>query len=176
MCIRDRVDFVARFAKDHGAFDAVPIEAWLKGGDGCTAAGEAIVRACEAPNNFRLLYPDDMPIRDKIATIAKEIYRAGDVRFSPRAERKIKMYTELGYGNLCINMAKTHLSLTHDPSITGVPPEGYVFPINDIRLSAGAGFLYPIAGSMRTMPGLPSRPAFMSVDIDVETGRIKGLF
>lgn len=170
------VDFVAKFAKDHGAFDAVPIEAWLRGGAGCTEAAEAVIRACEAPNNFRLLYPDDMPIRDKIITLAREIYRAKDVEFSPSTERKIKMYTDLGYNKLCINMAKTHLSLTHDPDLKGVPPKDYIFPISDIRLSAGAGFLYPIAGAMRTMPGLPSRPAFLKVDIDVETGRIKGLF
>jgi len=172
----EEVDFVIKFAKDHGAFDAVPLEGWAKGGEGAKEAAEAIVRACQRPSNFRLLYPDDMPLEEKIRVLAREIYRAKDVEFSPKARRKLRQFTELGYGNLPINMCKTHLSLTHDPNIIGVPPKDYIFPIEDARLSAGAGFVYPIAGAMRTMPGLPSRPAFLDVDIDPETGRIKGLF
>jgi len=172
----EEVDFVIKFAKDHGAFDAVPLEGWAKGGEGAKEAAEAIVRACERPSNFRLLYPDDMPLEEKIRVLAREIYRVKDVEFSPKARRKLRQFTELGYGHLPINMCKTHLSLTDDPNILGVPPKDYIMPIQDARLSAGAGFVYPIAGSMRTMPGLPSRPAFLDVDIDTETGRIKGLF
>jgi len=174
---RDKeIDFVVKFAKENGAADAVPIEAWLKGGEGCKEAAATLVKICETPSKFKFLYPDDMPLKDKIVTLAREIYRAKDVDFSPVAASKLKLYTELGYGNLPINMAKTHLSITHDPNILGVPPKDYIFPITDVRLSAGAGFVYPISGTMRTMPGLPSRPAYLDVDIDLETGRIKGLF
>jgi formate--tetrahydrofolate ligase len=172
---RDKeIEFVRKYALDNGAHYAVPIDPWAKGGDGCLEAAEAIVKACEEPNNFRLLYPDDASIKEKIETIATKIYRADGVDYSPLAESRIKLYTDLGYDKLCINMAKTHLSLSHDPELKGVP-KNYRVPIRDIRASVGAGFLYPLCGEMRTMPGLPSVPAFVRVDID-ETGKTVGLF
>jgi formate--tetrahydrofolate ligase len=115
-----------------------------------------------------------MPIKEKIRTLATQIYGADDVEYMPEAERKIKLYTALGFAGLPICMAKTHLSFSHDPDWKGVP-KGYKFPIRDVRLSAGAGFLYPLAGEMMTMPGLGSSPAAIRVDID-EQDRIVGLF
>ncbi|MGB9880732.1 MAG: formate--tetrahydrofolate ligase, partial [Anaerolineae bacterium] len=129
---------------------------------------------CEKPSNFRFLYPLDIPIKDKIEIIAREIYGADGVIFEAVAQQKLKLYTELGYDKLPINMAKTHLSLSHNPEWKGVP-KGYMLPVRDIRASVGAGFLYPLCGAMRTMPGLPSRPVFMDIDIDVETGKVIGL-
>jgi len=157
-----------------GAEDAIVNEAWAKGAAGAAALAEAVVAACEKPNNFKFLYPLDMPIKDKIETIAREVYGADGVLFEAAAQAKLKLYTEVGYDKLAINMAKTHLSLSHDPNWKGVPKD-YMLPVRDIRASVGAGFLYPLCGTMRTMPGLPSRPVFMNVDIDVETGKVLGL-
>jgi formyltetrahydrofolate synthetase len=158
-----------------GAEDAVLSEVWAKGGEGGAALAETVVKACEKPTNFKFLYELDWPIKRKIETIATKIYRADGVDYLPEAEKKIKLYTELGYDKLPINMAKTHLSFTHDPTVKGAP-RGWKIPIRDIRASVGAGFLYPLCGEMRTMPGLPSRPAFVDVDIDMATGKIKGIF
>ena len=133
-----------------------------------------MVKACEKPSDFKFLYPLDMSIKDKIETIAREIYRAGSVEYSEEAEGKIELYTRAGFDNLPLCMAKTHLSFTHDPTLKGAP-RGWTLPIRDIRASVGAGFLYPLCGTMRTMPGLPSRPAFMDVDLDLETGKVVGL-
>ncbi len=172
---RDKeVDFVVKYALDHGANAACSIDPWAKGGEGCIEAAEQIVKACDEPNNFHLLYPDEASIKEKIETIATKIYRADGVDYSPLAEKRIKLYTELGYDRLCINMAKTHLSLSHDPELKGVP-KNFRVPVRDIRASVGAGFLYPLLGEMRTMPGLPSIPAFVLVDID-ENGKTVGLF
>ena len=115
-----------------------------------------------------------MPIKEKIRKIAVEIYGARDVSFSTSAEKNIALYEKLGYGNLPICMAKTHLSLSHDPALKG-RPKGFTVPVRDVRASVGAGFLYPLCGTMRTMPGLPTEPAGMKVDIDKD-GKIVGLF
>ncbi len=147
---------------------------WARGGAGARELAEAVMRAAEQPSNFQFLYPADAPIKEKIATIATQIYGADGVDYSPEAEAKVKLYTEWGLGELPICMAKTHLSLTHDPTLKGAP-KGWRLPIRDIRASAGAGFLYPLCGDMRTMPGLPPKPAFMAVDLD-ENGRVVGLF
>ncbi|MCK4905534.1 formate--tetrahydrofolate ligase [bacterium] len=167
-------DFVKKYAVDNGASFAVPIDPWAKGGEGCIEAAEAIVKACDMPNNFHFLYPDNLSIEEKIETIAKKIYRADGVDYSPQAKKRIKLYTKLGYSKLPINMAKTHLSISHDPNLKGAP-KGFRVPVRDIRASIGAGFLYPLLGQMRTMPGLPSRAAYMDVDIDNE-GKTLGLF
>ncbi|MCM8832584.1 MAG: formate--tetrahydrofolate ligase, partial [Candidatus Omnitrophica bacterium] len=135
---------------------------------------EKVIKACEKDKNFEFLYPLEWPIKKKIETIATKIYGAEKVEYSPLAEEKIKLYTKWGFENLPICMAKTHLSLSHDPNLKGAP-KGFTLPIRDIRISAGAGFLYPLCGEMRTMPGLPSEPAGIKVDID-EEGRIVGLF
>ena len=133
-----------------------------------------MVRACELPGDFQFLYPLDATIKEKIETIATRVYGADGVDYLPEAENKIELYTKLGYDGLPICMAKTHLSLSHDPALKGAP-KGWRLPIRDIRASVGAGFLYPLCGDMRTMPGLPRRPAFMDVDLDAE-GRVQGLF
>jgi methylenetetrahydrofolate dehydrogenase (NADP+)/methenyltetrahydrofolate cyclohydrolase/formyltetrahydrofolate synthetase/formate--tetrahydrofolate ligase len=169
------LELIKKAAVEFGAEAACISEVWAKGGEGGVELAEAVMEACKKPSNFRFLYPLDIPIKQKIETIATKIYRADGVDYSDEAERKIELYTKLGYDKFPICMAKTHLSLSHDPNWKGVP-KNYRLPIRDIRASVGAGFLYPLCGQMRTMPGLPSRPAFMDVDIDLETGKIKGLF
>jgi len=155
-----------------GAFDAVVTQHWADGGEGAAALAEAVVKATAEPSDFRFLYDVEQPIKEKIETLAREVYGADGVDYSPEAEAKIKLYTNLGYDKTPICMAKTHLSLSHEPAWKGVPT-GYTFPIRDIRASVGAGFLYPLAGEMRTMPGLPSTPAFMNIDL--VNGEIVGL-
>jgi formyltetrahydrofolate synthetase len=115
-----------------------------------------------------------MPLREKVETVAREIYGAAGVDFTPAAAKKLADYEALGYRKLPVCMAKTHLSLSHEASLKG-RPTGFRFPIRDVRLSAGAGFIYPLAGDMRTMPGLPSKPAGNEIDID-DDGEIVGLF
>jgi len=161
-------------AKRAGAESCIPVTVHADGGAGGTELAKAVVEACEKPNNFRLLYPDEASIKEKIETIAREIYRAENVEYSDLAEEKIKLYTEWGLGKLPICIAKTHLSISHDPKLTGAP-SGYTLPVVDIRPAAGAGYLYPLCGEMRTMPGMPSHPASERVDID-ENGKTLGLF
>jgi methylenetetrahydrofolate dehydrogenase (NADP+)/methenyltetrahydrofolate cyclohydrolase/formyltetrahydrofolate synthetase len=168
------LEVVREAAESAGAEGAFVSEVWAKGGAGGAELAEAVVGACEKPANFRLLYPDEAPIKEKIETVATRIYGADGVDYAAAAEAKIDLFTKLGYANLPLCMAKTHLSLTHDPALKGVP-KGWRLPIRDIRASVGAGFLFPLCGEMRTMPGLPSVPAAMKVDID-EEGRVVGLF
>ena len=168
------VELVRKLAIEGGAETAVPIEVWAKGGEGGIELAHAVVEACQKPNNFHFLYPDNASIKEKIEAIATKVYGAAGVEFSPEAERKIKLFTEQGLDKLPICMAKTHLSLSHDPALKG-RPKGYTIPIRDIRPAAGAGFLYPLLGTMSTMPGLPSVPAGSKVDID-KTGKTVGLF
>lgn len=168
------IEFVREKAMAAGADDAVPSEVWEKGGQGGIELAEAVVKAAEKPTQFQFLYSLEASIKEKIEAIATKIYGADGVDYAPLAEKKIKQYTELGYDKLPINMAKTHLSLSHEPTWKG-RPRNYRLPIRDIRASIGAGFLYPLCGEMRTMPGLPSVPAGTKIDIDDE-GRIVGLF
>jgi len=169
------IELVHKRAIEFGAEDCNPITVHAHGGEGGIAAAEAVVEACNRPSEFRFLYPLDASIKEKIETIATKMYGADGVDYMPEAEEKIKKYTEAGWDKLPICMAKTHLSLSHDPQLKG-RPRGFRVPIRDIRPSIGAGFLYPLLGTMSTMPGLPVRPAAVDVDIDVETGKIKGLF
>ena len=157
-----------------GAEGAYACTNWAQGELGTIDLANAVIEACEKPVDFKYLYPLDIPIKDKIEIIAKEVYGADGVLFEAAAQAKLKLYTELGYDKLPICMAKTHLSLSHNQDWKGVP-KGYMLPVRDIRASVGAGFLYPLCGTMRTMPGLPSRPVFMDIDVDLETGRITGL-
>ncbi|HDP70575.1 MAG TPA: formate--tetrahydrofolate ligase [Actinobacteria bacterium] len=168
------VDLIRERALAAGAEDAVKSDVWAKGGEGGKELAEAVVKACDKPSNFKFLYPDDAPIKEKIEAIATKIYGADGVDFSPTAEKKIELYTKYGWGNLPICMAKTHLSISHDPALKG-RPRNFRLPVRDIRPSIGAGFLYPLCGDMRTMPGLPSVPAGTKIDID-ENGKIVGLF
>ena len=167
------VEAVVNGAIAAGAETAVMSNHWAEGGDGAIELAEAVVAACEKPSNFEFLYPLDLPIKSKIEIIAKEIYSAGSVVYEPQAEKQIKSYEENGFGNLPICMAKTHLSISHDQSLKNAP-SGYTLSVREVRASVGAGFIYPILGEMRTMPGLGTRPAFMNVDIDDE-GNIIGL-
>jgi formyltetrahydrofolate synthetase len=169
------VELIRQAAVEAGAEDAVVCRHWMEGGKGAIKLGEAVIKAAEKPTNFKFLYPLEWSIKQKIEIICKDIYGADGVEYTPEAERKIELYTRLGFANLPLCMAKTHLSLSHDPALKGVP-KGYKIPIRDIRASVGAGFLYPLLGEMRTMPGLPTRPVFYDVDLDLETGRVLGLF
>ena len=171
---QEEIDAVRERAKAAGAEDAVVSEVWLKGGDGGTELAEAVVRAAEKLSEFKFLYPLDWPIKKKIETIAEKIYGADGVDYSAEAEKKIDLYTKQGFDKLPMCMAKTHLSLSHDPNLKG-RPTGFRIPVRDVRASVGAGFLYPILGEMRTMPGLPKVPAGTKVDID-DDGNIVGLF
>ena len=169
------VELVRQAAINAGAEDAQVSRHWMEGGAGAVALAEAVVKVAEKPSDFKFLYPLDISIKDKIEIICKEIYGADGVDYSPEAEEKIEIYTRLGFDNLPLCMAKTHLSLSHDPTLKGVP-KGFRVPIRDIRASVGAGFLYPLLGAMSTMPGLPTRPVYYDVDLDLETGRVLGLF
>ena len=169
------VDLVREAALDAGADDAVVSTHWMNGGEGAAKLAEAVVKAAEKPSRFKFLYPLDLSIKEKIEIICKQVYGADGVDYTPEAEAKVELYTRLGFDKLPLCMAKTHLSLSHDPSLKGVPT-GFRVPIRDIRASVGAGFLYPLLGSMRTMPGLPTRPVFFDVDLDLETDRVVGLF
>ncbi len=174
----DDADSEVEAVRDHalkaGAEDVVVSDVWARGGEGGTEVAEALVDACEKENNFQLLYEDGDEIEEKIEKIATEIYGASGVEYTKKARKNIATYKERGWGNLPICMAKTHLSLSHDASLKGRPGD-FVLPVRDVRPSIGAGFLYPLCGSMRTIPGLPTRPAGEDVDID-ENGRIVGLF
>jgi formyltetrahydrofolate synthetase len=169
------MELIRQRAVAAGAEDAVLSNHWAEGGDGAVKLAEAVAAACEKPSDFHFLYPLDWSIKQKIEKIATDIYGAGSVSYSPEAEAKIELYTRLGFDKLPLCMAKTHLSLSHDAAVKG-RPQGYVFPVRDIRASVGAGFLYPLCGEMRTMPGLPMRPVFYDVDLDIESGRVLGLF
>lgn len=171
----NEINLLRRIAREAGAVGAFRADHWAKGGAGAVELAEAVISACEQKPDFKFLYPLDMPIRKKIETIATKVYGADGVDFLPLAESKIGLYEKLGYDKLPICMAKTHLSISHDPARKGVP-KGFRVPVRDVRASVGAGFLYPLLGDMRTMPGLPSRPAFYDVDIDPVSGKIEGLF
>ena len=170
----EEIEAIRERAKAAGAEDAVVSKVWLKGGEGGVELAEAVVKAAEKPSKFEFLYPLDWPIKKKIETIATKIYGADGVDYLPLAEKKIELYTRQGFDKLPICMAKTHLSLSHDPNLKN-RPKGFRVPIRDVRASVGAGFLYPLLGEMRTMPGLPKVPAGTKVDID-EDGNIVGLF
>jgi formyltetrahydrofolate synthetase len=165
---------VAEKAKAAGAGWVTHSNVWAEGGKGGVELAEAVVEACEAPKKFRFLYELAWPIKKKIETIATRMYGAARVTYEKEAEQAIERYTRLGFDKLPICMAKTHLSLSHDPAVKGAP-SGYTFPVRDVRASVGAGFLYPLCGTMRTMPGLPTTPAGEKVDIGPD-GRIVGLF
>ena len=169
------VELVRKAALEAGAMDAVVSRHWMEGGKGAVALAEAVVKACEKPSKFEFLYKLDLPIKEKIETICKEIYRADGVDYSPTAEAKIEQFTKLGFANLPLCMAKTHLSFSDQVPLKGAP-RGFRITISDIRASVGAGFLYPLLGTMRTMPGLPTRPVFYDVDLDLKTGKVLGLF
>lgn len=168
------IEMVRQAALKAGAAEACLSTVWAKGGQGGRELAQAVVRACQQPSDFKFLYPLEASIQDKIETIALNLYGAERIEYSSLALEKIQLYTKLGYDRLPINMAKTPLSLSHDANRKGAP-RGFTFPVRDLRASIGAGFLYALCGEIQTMPGLPSRPAFMEMDLD-EEGNIRGLF
>src|SRR5579884_364721 len=168
------IELVRKVAIAAGAEDAVMSDHWAQGGAGAVDLGRAVIAACEKPHNFKFLYPLEMSIKGKIETIVREMYGGSGVEYSPEAEKKIDLYTRQGFDKLPICMAKTHLSLSHDPNLKGAPT-GFIVPVRDIRASVGAGFLYPLLGAMSTMPGLSTRPGYYEIDLDTKTGRIIGL-
>ncbi|XP_050749950.1 monofunctional C1-tetrahydrofolate synthase, mitochondrial [Gymnogyps californianus] len=169
------VDLVCKIAKQSGAFDAVPCNHWSAGGRGAVKLAQAVEKAANQKNSFKFLYSLELPIVEKIRIIAQKVYGAQDIELSPAAQSQVDRYTRQGFGNLPICMAKTHLSLSHQPEKKGVPT-GFILPISDVRASIGAGFVYPLVGTMSTMPGLPTRPCFYDIDLDPVTEQVKGLF
>ncbi|XP_031178011.1 monofunctional C1-tetrahydrofolate synthase, mitochondrial isoform X1 [Sander lucioperca] len=169
------IDLVCEIAKECGASNAVPCHHWSQGGRGSLELAQAVNEAASRPSHFKFLYNIEMPIVEKIRTIAQQVYGADDIELSPEAKAKIDYYNQQGYGSLPICMAKTHLSLSHMPDKKGVPT-GFVLPIRDVRASIGAGFIFPLVGTMSTMPGLPTRPCFYDIDLDPVTEEITGLF
>ncbi|XP_035535057.1 monofunctional C1-tetrahydrofolate synthase, mitochondrial [Morone saxatilis] len=169
------IDLVCQLAKECGASDAVPCHHWAQGGRGSLELAQAVNEATSRPSNFQFLYNIEMPIVEKIRTIAQKVYGADDIELSPEAKAKIDYYNQQGYSSLPICMAKTHLSLSHMPDKKGAPT-GFTLPIRDVRASIGAGFIFPLVGTMSTMPGLPTRPCFYDIDLDPVTEEITGLF
>lgn len=169
------LELLTKLAKDAGAFDAVVASHHAEGGAGAVALAERVVAACAQEAKFQFLYPLEYTIKQKIETIAKEIYGADGVEYSEEAEEQVALYEKQGFGGLPICMAKTHLSLSADAKAKGVPT-GFVLPIREVKASVGAGFIFPLVGTMSTMPGLATRPAFYDIDIDPDTGKIIGLF
>jgi formate--tetrahydrofolate ligase len=170
----EEIEAVKRIAIESGAMGAAVSRHWAEGGKGAIELAELVIAAADEPNDFKFLYDLDQPITSKIASIATNIYGAKDVSYTTKAEQQIKDYEANGFGGLPICMAKTHLSLSHDPTLKGAPT-GFTLPIREVRASVGAGFIYPICGDMRTMPALPDHPAAERVDVD-ENGNIVGLF
>ncbi len=171
----NEVELVRRISMESGAEDAVMSNHWAEGGLGSVELGKAVMAAAQQPSDFKFLYDVNLGIKEKIETIVKLMYGGAGVEYSEEAEKKIALYNRVGFDNLPICMAKTHLSLSHDPELKGAPT-GFTVPVRDIRASVGAGFVYPLLGTMSTMPGLPTRPAFYDVDLDLETGKVVGLF
>lgn len=168
------VKLLKKLTEQFGA-KAVLCEGWEKGGTGAKKLAEAVSEICEKEkSDYHQLYPLEMPLADKIKTIATEIYRAGSVDIDPAAMKKLKTFEEQGYGNLPICIAKTQNSISHDPKLIGAP-RGFAFPIRDVQLYAGAGFIVALAGDIMTMPGLPKLPAALNIDVD-DDGVISGLF
>lgn len=165
---------IEQIAKAAGAYGAAVSNHFADGRTGAADLAQMVLDATSSPSNFRFLYDLDRPVRDKISTIAREIYRAVDVEYAPEAAAQIDKYEADGYGGLPICMAKTHLSFGHDLKM-GATPKDFTLPIREVRLSAGAGFLYPLCGPMSTMPGLGKEPAAHRIDLD-ENGEIVGLF
>jgi methylenetetrahydrofolate dehydrogenase (NADP+)/methenyltetrahydrofolate cyclohydrolase/formyltetrahydrofolate synthetase len=172
---KDEIALVRKAAEGAGARCAVSSH-WANGGDGALELADAVKEACEDENEFRFLYPLDMKLRQRVAKIAEVVYGADGVSWSPEAEAKAKMLeADPGYDDYATMMVKTHLSLTHEPALKGVP-KGWTLPIRDVLIYSGAKFLCPCAGAISLMPGTSSNPAFRRVDVDVKTGKVTGLF
>lgn len=171
----EEVKLVRKISEEAGALTALS-KHWQFGGEGAEELAEAVEEAAKRPNNFKFFNDDSQPIRDRVMAVAKEVYGAGDIEFLPAAQEKLELYqNDPEISKLHVCMVKTHLSLSHDPDVKG-RPTGFTLPIRDILLYRGAGFIVPVAGDIKLMPGTGSDPAYRRIDIDVETGRIHGLF
>ena len=172
---KDEIAMVRKFAEKAGARVALS-EHWLKGGDGALELADVVMEACKEKPNFKFLYPLEMPLRQRVETVAKEVYGADGVSWTPDAEAKAKRFeSDPALKNFNTMMVKTHLSLTHDPTKKGVP-KGWILPVRDVLIFGGAGFLFPMTGNISLMPGPGADPAFRRVDVDVNTGKVMGLF
>jgi formate--tetrahydrofolate ligase len=172
---KDEIALVRKYAEQAGARCAVS-EHWLKGGEGALELADVVMEACNDKVDFKFLYPLEMPLRKRVETIAKEVYGADGVSWTPDAEAKAKrLEADPTMKDFNTMMVKTHLSLTHDPAIKGVP-KGWILPVRDVLIFAGAKFLCPMTGTISLMPGTSSDPAFRRVDVDVNTGKVMGLF
>lgn len=171
---RDELNWVCERSLDAGAVDAAVSTHWADGGRGAEQLAAAVMNASERPANFTHLYDLTWPIRKKIETIATSMYGAADVKFEPDAERQVDMAEALGFGQLPVCMAKTPLSLSHDPALKG-RPRGFTLPIKELRILAGSGFVTAVCSGIQLMPGLPKRPAGERIDLDPRTGEIVGL-
>jgi formate--tetrahydrofolate ligase len=172
---KDEIAMLRKGAEQAGARVAVSSH-WVSGGEGALELADAVVDACNEKVNFKFLYPVEMPLRQRVETIAKKVYGASGVSWAPEAEAKAKrLEADPKFKDFATMMVKTHLSLTHDPANKGVP-KGWTLPIRDVLVFSGAKFLCPCAGTISLMPGTSSDPAFRRVDVDVKTGRVKGLF
>jgi formyltetrahydrofolate synthetase len=172
---KDEIALVKKYAEQAGARCAVS-EHWLRGGEGALELADVVIEACKEKPNFKFLYPLEMPLRQRVETIAKEVYGADGVSWTAEAEAKAKRFeADLSLKDFNTMMVKTHLSLTHDPTRKGVP-KGWILPVRDVLIFAGAKFLCPMTGMISLMPGTSSDPAYRRVDVDVETGKVRGLF
>ncbi|KAL9895602.1 C-1-tetrahydrofolate synthase, cytoplasmic-like [Glossina fuscipes fuscipes] len=168
-------EMIRKASLNAGAVDAVICTHWSEGGAGCLDLANAVIKACEKSNNFKLLYPNEMPLLDKLNTIAQNMYGAAKVELTPHAEKTMQKLTKAGFGNLPICMSKTSASLTGDAKIKGAP-KGFTLTIQNFYVSAGAGFVVAMCGEISKMPGLPTRPCIYDIDLNTETGVIEGLF
>ncbi len=166
------IQAIKEIAEEYGARAAVATH-FADGGRGATELAEAVAEAANEPSQFAVLYPDEMPLREKIETVATRVYGADGVDFAPPANKQLDTYEKAGFGHLPVCIAKTHLSISSDASLKGAPT-GWTLPVREVRASVGAGFVYPICGDMRTMPGLGAAPSLQGIDID-EDGEIVGL-
>jgi formyltetrahydrofolate synthetase len=168
------IELIRRISKAAGALDAVMSDHWAEGGAGSVELADAVIAACSKPHQFKFLYPKEASIKEKIECIVRQMYGGAGVEYSPKAEKEIERYTRQGFDKFPVCMAKTHLSLSHDPNLKGAPT-GFIVPVRDVRASVGAGFVYPMLGKMSTMPGLATRPGYYEIDIDTRTGKVIGL-
>lgn len=169
------IDLIREESLAAGAEDAIPANHFAEGGKGAKDLAEGIIKASAQPKDFKLLYDLDNTVQERMEAIAKKMYGAAAVEFSELAQKKVDTYTKQGLGNLPICVAKTQYSLSHDPALKGAP-EGFTVPIRDVRMAAGAGYLYALAADIQTIPGLPTAPGYLNIDVDTETGEIDGMF
>ena len=172
---KEEIALVRKYAEQAGARVALS-EHWLKGGDGALELADAVMDACNEKVKLKFLYPLEMPLRQRVELVAKEVYGADGVSWTPEAEAKAKRFeADPAMRDFNTMMVKTHLSLTHDPTRKGVP-KGWILPVRDVLVFSGAKFLCPVTGAITLMPGTGSDPAYRRVDVDVKTGKVKGLF